>query len=57
MADVDFNYGVFYSVEGQRVMVHAILDLRQDPVAIRRRLDRRDGDRVQNCGSATLPPE
>ncbi|HEX8296263.1 MAG TPA: hypothetical protein VF593_08180 [Chthoniobacteraceae bacterium] len=31
-------YALFYQVEGRRVMVHALLDLRQDPEAIRRRL-------------------
>lgn len=29
---------VFFSIAGQRVMVAAILDLRQDPEAIRKRL-------------------
>ena len=33
-----FGCGVFYSIEGERVMVGAILDLRQDPDSIRRRL-------------------
>jgi len=32
------EYGVFYTVEGDRVMVQAILNLRQDPQQIRRRL-------------------
>ena len=26
-----FDYGVFYTVEGQRIMVAAVLDLRRDP--------------------------
>lgn len=33
-----FGYGIFYSIEGERVMIGAILDLRQDPHSIRRRL-------------------
>jgi hypothetical protein len=33
-----FHLGVFYSIEGDRVMVGAILDLRQDPRSIRQRL-------------------
>ena len=33
-----FPYGVFYAVEGQRIIVHAVLDLRQDPESIRKRL-------------------
>jgi|SRR5437667_6595186 len=33
-----FGCGIFYSIEGERVMVGAILDLRQDPTSIRRRL-------------------
>ncbi len=34
-----FNeYGIFYVVENQRVMIHAVLDLRQDPEQLRRRL-------------------
>jgi len=35
-----YEYGVFYTQEGDRVIVHAILDLRQDPDEIRKRLDR-----------------
>ncbi len=31
-------YGLFYIVESRRVIVHALLDLRQDPNAIFRRL-------------------
>lgn len=31
-------YGLFYVVEGHRVAVHALLDLRQDPTSIRQRL-------------------
>lgn len=34
----DFPYGVFYQVQPKRVIVAAIIDLRQDPQAIRRRL-------------------
>ena len=33
-----FGCGIFYAVEGQRVIVGAILDLRRDPNSIRRRL-------------------
>jgi plasmid stabilization system protein ParE len=33
-----FPYGVFYAVEGRRIVVHAVLDLRQDPRSIRKRL-------------------
>jgi plasmid stabilization system protein ParE len=31
--------GVFYAVEGNRVMILRVLDLRQDPQTIRRKLD------------------
>ncbi len=31
-------YGIFYSLAGKRIMVAAILDLRQDPRSILRRL-------------------
>ncbi len=34
----DFPFGIFYSVEGRRVIVQTVLDLRRDPQAIRRRL-------------------
>ena len=34
-------FGIFYSVVGTRVMVSFIMDLRQDPEAIERRLSRR----------------
>jgi hypothetical protein len=34
----DFPYGIFYEVQTQRVIVCAILDLRQDPETIRRKL-------------------
>ncbi len=30
--------GIFYSIEGRRVIIHAVLDLRQDERAIVRRL-------------------
>ena len=33
-----FRYGLFYTLEGSRVMIHAVLDVRQSPAAIRRRL-------------------
>jgi plasmid stabilization system protein ParE len=35
-----FNLGVFFTIAGERVMVGAILDLRQDPELIKRRLSR-----------------
>ena len=34
----DFPHGIFYCVEGRRLVVHAVLDLRQDAQAIARRL-------------------
>ena len=34
----DFPMGIFYSIEGRRVVIHAVLDLRQDERAIVRRL-------------------
>ena len=34
----DFPYALFYAVENERVFVHAILDVRQSPSAIRLRL-------------------
>lgn len=33
-----YDYGIFYSLDAGRVMVHAIMDLRQNPAAILRRL-------------------
>ncbi len=33
-----FPFGIFYSVVGERLFVQAVLDLRQSPEAIRRRL-------------------
>ena len=33
-----FPYGIFYSIEGQRIIVAGVLDLRQDPAAIEKRL-------------------
>ena len=33
-----FPYGVFYTIEGRRIIVAAIMDLRQDPEIIRQRL-------------------
>lgn len=32
-----FPYGVFYTIEENRIVVHAILDLRMNPVGIRER--------------------
>ena len=34
----DFPFGIFYSLEGRRAVVQALLDLRQDPRSIHRRL-------------------
>lgn len=34
----DFPYGIFYQVQPKRVIVAAVLDLRQDPKAIQRKL-------------------
>jgi plasmid stabilization system protein ParE len=34
----DFPYALYYAVEGRRVFVHALLDTRQSPEAIRRRI-------------------
>ena len=36
-------FGAFYTISGDRVMVGAILDLRQDPAAILRRMRGMDG--------------
>ncbi len=33
-----YPYGIFYSIEGSRIIVAGVMDLRQDPEAIRRRL-------------------
>ena len=33
-----YPFGIFFAVEGGRLMVQAILDLRQSPESIRRRL-------------------
>lgn len=33
-----FPFGVYYQVEGDKVLVRAVLDLRRDPKRIRRRL-------------------
>jgi hypothetical protein len=33
-----FPYGIFYSVEGGRIIVAAVFDLRQNPEIIRKRL-------------------
>jgi plasmid stabilization system protein ParE len=34
----DFPYGIFYEVQPKRIVVAAIVDLRQDPETIRRKL-------------------
>ena len=33
-----FPYGVFYAIEGNRIIVSAVMDLRQNPEIIRKRL-------------------
>jgi plasmid stabilization system protein ParE len=33
-----FPYALFYELEGRRILIHAVLDIRQDPESIRRRL-------------------
>ena len=33
----DFPLGIFYSVDGRRTVVHAVMDLREEPTAIARR--------------------
>jgi len=35
----NFPFGIFYSVEGSRIIISAVLDLRQDPDRIRERLE------------------
>jgi len=37
-----FPYGVFYTVEGRRIIIAGVMDLRQDPEMIRRSLRGRD---------------
>jgi plasmid stabilization system protein ParE len=37
-----YDYGIFYVLEGSRVVVHAVLDLRQDPGQILSRLKGHD---------------
>lgn len=32
-------YGVYYEIAGRRIIVHAVLNLRQNPDLIRRRLE------------------
>jgi plasmid stabilization system protein ParE len=34
----DYSIGIYYVIEGQRIVVHGLLDLRQDPAWIRREL-------------------
>lgn len=34
----DFPYGIFYQAQANRIVVVAIMDLRQDPKSIRRKL-------------------
>jgi len=33
-----FDHGIFYRIQGTRIVVTAVLDLRQDPTTIRRRM-------------------
>ena len=33
-----FPYGIFYTIEGRRLIISGVMDLRQDPELIRRRL-------------------
>ena len=33
-----FPYGIFYTIEGRRIIISGVMDLRQDPDVIRRRL-------------------
>lgn len=37
-----FPYGIFYTIEGGRIIVTGVMDLRQDPEIIRRRLSGRN---------------
>ena len=34
-----FEHGIFYRIHGARIVITAVLDLRQDPTTIRRRLE------------------
>jgi len=34
----DYPFSIFYAVEGNRIVISAVLDLRQDPEKIRKRL-------------------
>lgn len=38
-----FPFGIFYAIEGQRIIVAGVMNLRQDPEMIRRRLRGRSG--------------
>jgi hypothetical protein len=38
---LDWHLGIFYTVTGLRVFIHAIVDVRQDPQQITRRLGAR----------------
>jgi plasmid stabilization system protein ParE len=40
----EFPYGIFYQAQPARIIVAAIMDLRQDPQAIRRKLVGEQGD-------------
>ena len=35
---LDWNLGIFYSLSGRRILIHGIMDTRQDPKNIERRL-------------------
>lgn len=38
-----FPFGIFYSIEGRRIIISGVMDLRQNPEVIRRRLGGRSG--------------
>ena len=46
----DFPFGIFYQVQPKRLLVAAILDLRQDPTTLRRRLFGSDPENPPNTG-------
>ena len=37
-----FPYGIFYTIEGRRIVIAGVMDLRQDPDVIRQRLSGRN---------------
>ena len=38
-----FPYGIFYTLEGRRIIISGVMDFRQDPGVIRRRLGGQNG--------------